>query len=99
MRAARCAIVLGLWAACSKSGSSPPPPDAAGPRPDGTADLDGDGTADCWHTNPAGTVLSVQPSCAGDAHEFNINEVEVSLPDSLATPVWARAIAGLLVGD
>src|SRR5262245_49105707 len=98
MRGTRRVAVL-LMTACTKSASTPPPPppDATPPRPEGQADLDGDGADDCWHTKDA--TLIVQPGCAGTEHAIDIGAMAVVLPKELDTPVWARALAGVLVGD
>src|SRR5689334_8437952 len=90
-----------LLVACTKSSSSSPPPppapDAAPPRPEGKADLDGDGAVDCWHTD--GKALVVQPGCAGTEQRIDLDQMAVVLPKELDTPVWARALAGVIVGD
>jgi hypothetical protein len=98
MWCARRAVALCVLVACSRT-STPPPPaprDAAGPRPTGQADLDGDGAADCWRTS--GDVLSIQPGCSGPSTDVDVGGIAITLPHPFDTPTWTRAIANVLVG-
>jgi hypothetical protein len=93
MWGARCATVL-LLVACGKdTGSVLPTPDASPPRPEGQADLDGDGVDDCWRT--VERQLIVRPRCEGAGLPVDLGAMAVVLPEELDTPVWARALAGV----
>jgi hypothetical protein len=73
---------------------------------DGTADLDADGTADCWRASAdaAGTwhlQLWIWPGCAGAPATLRLPtaaQMRIELPAELRTAAWAQGIAGLLVG-